>query len=156
MMHYGDNLSVCKVCDKSLSRPGLKHHMLTYSGEKPYICLICKLAFRSKGGLRSHKVTHSMEKPYECKFCRSRFKNNPALKNHLLVHGQEKPYKCELCRKCLKRKTTLKFHLYTHIKSICSKHKVEIKTTKALKTNEACYKKIKDLPEISDLKKVIQ
>ena len=44
----------------------LTKHLRTPSGEKPYGCHICTIAFTVKSTLTKHLRTHSGEKPYAC------------------------------------------------------------------------------------------
>lgn len=60
---YVKLLVVCKICNKEQSLKFAftwKRHYLTHtaSGEKPFKCLICGNAYKTKDGLRNHKKKH--------------------------------------------------------------------------------------------------
>ncbi|XP_055957403.1 zinc finger protein 486 isoform X2 [Patella vulgata] len=66
MMHTGDKtlpkkkvLYECEVCKKKLcSKSGLKCHMRTHTGERPYPCQLCDKAFRLGTTLKKHYKSH--------------------------------------------------------------------------------------------------
>ena len=45
---------------------GLKGHVLTHSGGKPFKCNICGKSFTNKSHLKRHTLTHPGEKPLKC------------------------------------------------------------------------------------------
>ena len=59
--YHSDNDSlICKVCGKKLSsQQNFKEHNFIHTGEKPYVCDKCGMAFRQGSQLCSHKKIHS-------------------------------------------------------------------------------------------------
>lgn len=44
------NMHVCQICDKLLSSSSsLDRHMLTHSGERPFVCKRCQMTFTTNG-----------------------------------------------------------------------------------------------------------
>jgi uncharacterized Zn-finger protein len=73
-------------CNKSFSKkPNLKSHLVTHSGERPFACRQCAMAFTRKHDLKRHLISiHSISKPYKCIFCPASFYRMGSVKQHLL------------------------------------------------------------------------
>jgi uncharacterized Zn-finger protein len=51
---------VCDVCKKGFNyKPSLQAHLLTHTGQRPYVCDACNKAFYRKSNLRCHQKTHT-------------------------------------------------------------------------------------------------
>ena len=60
---------------------------LLCSGERPFKCHICGVAFTQKGNLRRHYKIHSDEKPFQCPICSYRCRRRDALNGHMRIHS---------------------------------------------------------------------
>nr|XP_055062521.1 zinc finger protein 501-like isoform X2 [Misgurnus anguillicaudatus] len=138
----------CELCSKVyISYSGLKHHMLTHSGERPFHCTECDMRFRSRNVLVTHKRTHTGEKPYKCPHCEMRFTQKPCLKKHVFLHTNERPYQCSECGKTFRDSVCLKTHQKIHYEkqyecSHCDKrfcHKSQLTSHQRVHTGEKPY-----------------
>jgi hypothetical protein len=118
LMNVHQGKHECKECGKKcVSKSILEKHNRKHTGEKPFVCEHCKVAFAQPGGLKSHKqALHTkQEKNFICDQCPISFRTIFLLRNHSKsVHGQERNYQCTACGKDYKTASHLKQHMEIH------------------------------------------
>ena len=128
---------MCMTCHKKFpSQSSLAMHWRIHTGEKPFQCGVCSMAFSQKGNLKKHMlIVHDQQnllvrkyqrgkkikKPkrkvvlkFFCDACDKGFPSQSLLSIHFRVHTGEKPYECIYCQKTFTQKGNLKGHLAKH------------------------------------------
>lgn len=73
-------------------------NLLYLTGEKPFCCKVCGMAFRDPSTMRKHVKRHSSERPFSCETCGKMFASTYDMRKHARIHlnDEERPYKCEV------------------------------------------------------------
>nr|XP_027221470.1 transcription factor Sp5-like [Penaeus vannamei] len=81
---------ICHVpgCGKLYAKTYLKAHLLSHSGERPFVCqwMYCDKAFTRSDELQRHLRTHTGEKRFQCGECGKRFMRSDHYNKHVKTH----------------------------------------------------------------------
>lgn len=80
----------CPLCKKLISKPYMKLHMHTHTGEKPFACHLCDKHFAHRSTLNVHIKHHLGLRRFRCAHCHFRAVRCSMLRRHeLAVHRRE-------------------------------------------------------------------
>ena len=117
----------CDICMRTfVSKRNVQRHMLSHTGEKPWMCEFCFKRFRQKPHLEHHVNIHKGVKNAVCNICGKAFNHRSNLVTHMATHSNVRPYSCEICGESFKLKHTLQKHALVHSKDPENRHQCKI------------------------------
>ncbi|XP_077493790.1 zinc finger Y-chromosomal protein-like isoform X2 [Amblyomma americanum] len=111
--HTGERPFVCKVCKKSfVQSSALTCHLAVHVGSKMHECADCGVCFSSLSYLTCHRKRHfgDGELPHVCPQCGKGFFTPKELGRHLLTHTEVRPHACSQCGKTFKASNHARRH----------------------------------------------
>lgn len=111
----GEKPFVCEICRNSYTqKASLNRHMSKHAGLKPFLCCHCSKSFSQKSDLSRHILIHGGEKQFSCNVCKRSFYRKSDMNMHMRIHTGHRPFMCNICGKLFNRKFYLKAHMITH------------------------------------------
>ncbi|XP_077977815.1 uncharacterized protein LOC144433386 [Glandiceps talaboti] len=84
----------CHICGRKFSvyEVYVEHERShANEGERPFVCDVCNLSFKSTGSLIAHKRIHTGEKPFACSYCWKTFRQSATRNRHIkAMHADER------------------------------------------------------------------
>ncbi|XP_062126963.1 transcription factor Ouib-like isoform X2 [Drosophila sulfurigaster albostrigata] len=82
--HQGEMPYACKHCEQRFytSTSRSRHEQLQHMRDRTYECRVCGKTYRTRSCLNKHEFLHTGERPYRCEVCNVAFPRNTNLKLH--------------------------------------------------------------------------
>ncbi|XP_054713699.1 zinc finger protein 257-like [Uloborus diversus] len=124
----GKRLKACHLCAYSTkSMYHLKRHMMSHTGDKPFLCSLCGKGFNRKEHLKRHQINHCFAPAYGGSAATyvesfSFFEtfdydgSNNEVSHNTSSDEAVRSFKCLICTKAFKLKHHLKCHMLVHTK----------------------------------------
>ena len=140
----------CEQCKKSYnSKHDLDMHLLSHANERPFACMECDHAAKTKSNLRVHIASkHSTARPHKCCECDATFKTRHAHNYHKISkhtvskHTDVKLFQCDKCAHTFKALSGLKSHMVRHSAERpfpCDQCDYAGKTMQRLRMHKRCH-----------------
>lgn len=121
-LHWRIHLNIGKLfqCELCSEKFNFKHsyiaHQRNHTGEKPFMCAFCGIAFNLNNKLKDHmnRMHSDPNVSFPCTQCDKQFTRLDRLKIHQLTHNDFRMFACEICSKPFKTKKTLRQHMLVH------------------------------------------
>ena len=90
--------------------------LLFSTGQKPFDCTLCGVAFRQKSSLKEHMLTHELkpdDRPFVCEICNRSFQARRQFVAHRYSHNKQTK-RCPVCKKRFYNAERLATHISEH------------------------------------------
>ncbi len=128
--HSNEPAFKCELCDKTMAtQRHFENHLKWH--EKNFSCVICQERFGLEKDLIRHQGYHTGEKPFLCELCFLAFSSKPLLvQHHKSLHSEDRElFQCGICGKYSTTKYLLKRHLKRHEAILAKGHQDSFKSS---------------------------
>lgn len=87
------------------------NHKVLIPGIEKYICPYPECERKAFLNYDRHCFVHTGERPYQCEQCSMAFADQTTLINHVRRHTGDKPYGCNICKRNFRQRGQLEQHL---------------------------------------------